>query len=191
MPERAAGKQSEPCLQLPLRHWNCSRGSLGWLCRSSFSATGCTDRGRNVSQISPWLLFHSTFNLSCEIAGALSMRMRTFFGKSNSQWGWNRGEKKNYYNLSPSVMKCWDRRKKRTNGELPWCSIFKKQRLNLIGTDVLTADSHGIAKCHHLQLHEAFLTLPCQRGIRVRNDSIEGNLEWVRLALYENVNQYS
>lgn len=110
MPERAAGKQSAPCLQLPLRHWNCSWGSLGWLCCSSFSATGCTDRGRNVSQISPSLLFQSTFNLSREIAGALSMSMRTFFGKSNSQW--NRGEKKNYYNLSASVMKCWDRRKK-------------------------------------------------------------------------------
>lgn len=38
-------------------------------------------------------------------------------------------------------------KKKRRDGELPGCSIFKKQPLNLIGTEVLTADSHGIAKC--------------------------------------------
>lgn len=94
-------------------------------------------------------------------------------------------ENKKYCNLHSYIMAYRGRRKGR-NGDLP--GIISDTR-KLICTNVLTADSMLDSRMSaHLQLNQNFLTHPCQRGIGVKNYSIEGNVEWaIESTLWEKV----
>ena len=93
-------------------------GSPGLVYLPSFPASGCTRRHRDTSQISPLLLFNSSFNLSGELSGAFSIKMRTSWKSLILSGVGTEEERKSTAMLSPSIRKHWDRRGGIT-GELP------------------------------------------------------------------------